>query len=387
STISLDIPKDGTVWKASVDAISGFKAVISPASFTANNDAQNIDVSFEQSSSDSKWPDRVVVGYVKGYDSIWYSQPDTTNKMVSEAMDHGYNVLAYAFAGQSKDGNVFFTSWTNEQIRDLPNQIKTIHDKYGIALLSIGGAENYFEPDMTTDANAENTGKAMGKFLADNGFDGLDIDVEHPTNGAEKDENFLNYIEATRAEFKSITGKDMFLTAAPQVTGWYGTGPWASGEAHFAESTYSQNFMDNAHFNAIFVQTYNQYGGANLCGFVGTDTGFLSCAFKLLTEEGQKDMPGISGDWHVPAETKLVLGVPDFKDPSVSAQAYKQGTCLADASCSGAGIYDPAEFTKDVTAGSLSSYNQYGGSMTWIMNSDAYQNWSWVDGVKNASYN
>ncbi|MBK2277689.1 hypothetical protein IBE39_08515, partial [Francisella philomiragia] len=381
------IPKDGTVWKVSVDAIPGFKAVISPASFTANNDAQNIDVSFEQSSSDSKWPDRVVVGYVKGYDSIWYSQPDTTNKMVSEAMDHGYNVLAYAFAGQSKDGNVFFTSWTNEQIRDLPNQIKTIHDKYGIALLSIGGAENYFEPDMTTDANAENTGKAMGKFLADNGFDGLDIDVEHPTNGAEKDENFLNYIEATRAEFKSITGKDMFLTAAPQVTGWYGTGPWASGEAHFAESTYSQNFMDNAHFNAIFVQTYNQYGGANLCGFVGTDTGFLSCAFKLLTEEGQKDMTGISGDWHVPAETKLVLGVPDFKDPSVSAQAYKQGTCLADASCSGAGIYDPAEFTKDVTAGNLSSYNQYGGSMTWIMNSDAYQNWSWVDGVKNASYN
>ena len=83
STTSVDVPKDNTIWNISVDAIPGFKTNVSPASFTANSKEQNINVSFEENSSDSKWPDRVVVGYVKGYDSVWYSQPDTTNQMVS----------------------------------------------------------------------------------------------------------------------------------------------------------------------------------------------------------------------------------------------------------------------------------------------------------------
>jgi len=78
----------------------------------------------------------------------------------------------------------------------------------------------------------------MGKFIAEHNFDGLDIDVEHPVGSAKIDANFLRYIEATRAEYKNITGKDMYLTAAPQIQGWYGSGQWASGSAKFAEPMY-----------------------------------------------------------------------------------------------------------------------------------------------------
>lgn len=63
----------------------------------------------------------------------------------------------------------------------------------------------------------------MGKYLADNGYDGLGIDVEHPNASTSIAANFIKYIDAARAEFKSITGKDMYLAAAPQIPGWYGT--------------------------------------------------------------------------------------------------------------------------------------------------------------------
>ena len=58
----------------------------------------------------------------------------------------------------------------------------------------------------------------MDKYLADNGYDGLGIDVEHPNASTSIAANFKVYC-AGRAEFKSITGKDMCLAAGPQITG------------------------------------------------------------------------------------------------------------------------------------------------------------------------
>ncbi|WP_179965694.1 glycosyl hydrolase family 18 protein [Allofrancisella inopinata] len=391
-----ELPKNGDTWTVTADKISGYKASITPSSFVADQNEQNVNLTFEQVAPSSGWPDRAVVGYVRGYDAPWYSQPDTTNEMITEAMKRGYNVIVYAFAGQDFHGNVDgeqididgvgYVQFSDNMKARVPEQQKIIHDNGGISLLSIGGGINYFTPDMNNDA--EGTGKAMGKFLADNGFDGLDVDVEHPTNGAEKEDNFIAYINAMKAEYMSITGKMPFLTAAPQINGWYGTGQWASGSASFAEAMYTQQFMDDAQFDAVFIQTYNQYGGANFGGKKGYDVGFLSMTFNLLSPETRDKMPGITEDaFYVPKETKIVLGVPDFKDPSVSESEYQVGSCLATAKCSGVGLYNPADITKDITDGNLKQYNQYGGVMTWILNSDSYQNWTWVDGVKDVAYN
>ncbi|AJI75524.1 carbohydrate binding domain protein [Francisella philomiragia subsp. philomiragia ATCC 25015] len=388
SSISVEVPKDGSIWNIAVAAIAGFKLSVTPTSFTANQDTQQISLKItENSSSADNWPDRVVVGYVRGYDAPWYSQPETTNEMIQAAMTHGYNVIVYAFAGQEPNGTVTLPKWTDSMKSRVPSQINIIHNSNGIALLSIGGAVNYFDPDMSGD-KAIPTGKAMGKYLAENGYDGLDIDVEHPNASTSVAANFIKYIDAARAEFKSITGKDMYLAAAPQVNGWYGTGQWASGSAKFAEAMYTQDFMRDAHFNAVFIQTYNQYGGANFGGLLGFDVGFLTKTFELLSPQTRDKMPGIpAGSFYVPEDTKIVLGVPDFKDPSVSAAEYKQGSCLATAKCSGAGLYDPVDISKDITNGGLGNYSQYGGLMTWILNSDDYQGWTWVDGVKGVAYN
>jgi chitinase len=389
SQYNIEVPIDGATWSFTVSSLVGFSSILSQNSFVADPQQTNHRITLEfkeKSSSTTNWPDRVIVGYVRGYDAPWYSQPDTTNDMIQQAMDHGYNVIVYAFAGQKPNGEVYLPKWTEQMKDKVPSQINIIHNNNGIALLSIGGAVNYFDPDMSGD-KAIPTGKAMGKYLADNGYDGLDIDVEHPNASSSIEENFIRYINAARAEFKSITGKDMYLAAAPQISGWYGTGQWASGSAKFAEPMYTQKFMDDADFDAVFIQTYNQYGGANFGGLKGFDVGFLTMTFNLLSPETRNQMNGVpANSFYIPEDTKIVLGVPDFKDPAISESQYQTGSCLATAMCSGAGLYDPVDISKDIKDGGLEQHNQYGGLMTWILNSDSYQGWTWVDGVKGVVY-
>jgi chitinase len=301
--------------------------------------------------------------------------------MIKNALNHGYNVFVYAFGGQNAN-NQPYLKFSQGVKNTLAEQLSVIHNHAALALMSVGGgSNNTFNPSL--NGNAVQAGQKMGEFLAQNGFDGFDIDVEHP-NASTTESNLLTYIQAMRNAFKVKTGKDLILTAAPQISGWYGKGEWASGSAEFAEPMYTQSFVNKAHFNAFFVQTYNQYGGAQFGGLNGFDKGFLTYSFKLLSQETRDIMKGVpSTSFVVPKETKIVLGVPDFKDPKVTEAQYRQGACLADATCSGAGLYKPSDIISDIHQGNLDSYDQFGGLMTWILNSDAYQNWSWVDGVKN----
>ncbi len=207
----IDIPQDGQTWTVTLSAIVGYGAEITPTSFVASSDSQTININYHQVSN--QWPDQAIVGYVRGYDAPWPSQPATTTAMIKTAAEKGYNVFVYAFAGQKPDGEPFLVNFLDSMLKDLPNQLNVIHNHNGIALLSIGGAENYFDPDLTGD-KARLAGQKMGQFLADHHFDGLDIDVEHP-NATATDENLTNYINAMRATFKEKTGKHLYLTAAP----------------------------------------------------------------------------------------------------------------------------------------------------------------------------
>ncbi|MDE4996812.1 hypothetical protein NAH08_11885, partial [Francisella tularensis subsp. holarctica] len=47
-TISKEIEKDGSTWNKAVTSVTGYKAIISPISFTADQDTQNLNISFEQ---------------------------------------------------------------------------------------------------------------------------------------------------------------------------------------------------------------------------------------------------------------------------------------------------------------------------------------------------
>ncbi|MDE4978258.1 hypothetical protein NAI52_11310, partial [Francisella tularensis subsp. holarctica] len=47
-TISKEIEQDGSTWNIAVTSVTGYKAIISTSSFTADQDTQNINISFEQ---------------------------------------------------------------------------------------------------------------------------------------------------------------------------------------------------------------------------------------------------------------------------------------------------------------------------------------------------
>ncbi|WP_119344142.1 glycosyl hydrolase family 18 protein [Facilibium subflavum] len=381
-TYDLSIPQNGETWTITASRYNQYMATVTPNSIVADGSTTpTVNVNYVKSTS--RWPDRAIVGYVKGYKDQWKTQPDTTTDMIKSAISHGYNVFVYAFGGQSQD-NTPYLKFSDAVTNQLSAQLQAIHQADKLAILSVGGAVNTFDADLS-GGQAITAGEKMGNFLADKGFDGIDFDVEHP-NASATGENLLNYIDAMRTAFKAKTGSDLVLTAAPQISGWYGTGQWASGSAKFAEAMYTQDFVNKAKFDAFLVQTYNQYGGANFGGLKGYDVGFLTMSFKLLSQETRDQMSGIPANaFVVPKGTKIVLGVPDFKDSSVTNEQYIQGTCLATAMCSGVGLYNPADINKDIATGNLQQYTQYGGLMTWILNSDAYQNWHWVDGVKNSA--
>ena len=64
--------------------------------------------------------------------------------MIQTAMNHGYNLIVYAFAGQDPDGTVTLPKWTNKMKSRVPSQINIIYNSNGIPLLSIGGCSELF---------------------------------------------------------------------------------------------------------------------------------------------------------------------------------------------------------------------------------------------------
>jgi chitinase len=388
---SASVLQNGDTWQISASTYNQYSASVTPNSFIANTDTQVVSVSYAESTS--KWPAHAIVGYVKAYGDPWTTQPDTTIDMIKAAISHGYNVFVYAFGGQDSNNTPNLAVFSAEVLAGLPAQLAAIHQAGHLAILSVGGgANNTFEADLS-GAKSTDAGTKMGEFLATQGFDGFDFDVEHP-NASATSTNLVSYINTMRAAFKAKTGRDLILTAAPQVSGWYGTGQWASGSAQFAEPMYTQDFVNKAKFDAFLIQTYNQYGGAQFGGLKGYNEGFLSMTFGLLSADTRKEIPGITPNaFVVPSGTKIVLGVPDFKDPSITDAQYQQGSCLATAMCSGVGLYKPSDINEDISQGqfndiqfgNLHQYPQYGGLMTWIVNSDAYQGWTWVDGIKTAA--
>jgi len=277
----------------------------------------------------SRWPDQALVGYVIAYN---YTAPPskTTNEMITEALSNNYKVFVYSF-GYINNANVVSLP-DGIDGSDLAQQLTTIHNAGGLALLSFGGQNNTYSPGPDANEAAENTAAFMQKY----GFDGVDLDLEDVSVGTE-------YLEAYIATMREkVSG--MLVTCAPQIAGGYG------GPASFAPANiFTAEFLKRAQFDAVLVQEYNQYGGAVFDGKQDTDVGFISASFVPLTQI-------------VPSETKIVVG-----EPSTTA--------------AGSGLSDPQDVVTDISSGSVRQSPQYGGIMTWAINYDAGQDWAFARGV------
>ena len=278
------------------------------------------------SSSSPNWPDRALVGYVMAY----ATPSPATPQMISDALSHHYRVFVYAFGYIEPDNSVRLPDGLPES--DLKSQIDQIHDGGGIALLSFGGQNNTFTPGPIVETAAINTATVLRQY----GFDGIDLDLED----VQVDVAYLeHYIHLLRDQ-----DPHLFVTGAPQIAGGH------DGRASLAPSSvFTQAFLERVEFDALFIQAYNQYGGAVFDNLQDTDVGFITASFAPLSR-------------FIPEGTRIIIGEP---------------ACDA----AGSGLSDPADITRDLQSGSVLKSPRYGGIMTWAINYDADQNWSFAHGV------
>ena len=283
--------------------------------------------------SSRPWPETSLVGYVAAYGST--TPPNVSTSMIKDSLSAGYTVLVYAFGSINNTGPVTMSGNPNKKVKplDLKEQIAFIHESNALALISFGGANNTFNPDPS---NASEAASQIVDCCQRYGFDGVDLDLEDVSVSQ-------TYIESL---VDSIRAKDdrLYLTAAPQIAGGYGS------PANLAPTgIFSESFLNNACFDALLVQNYNQFGGAEFNGLQDTQQGFITASFTSLTQ-------------FVPGATKIVVGEP------ANATA-------------GSGLSNPAEIVADLHSGDVLSNPQYGGIMTWNINYDAQQEWSFARGV------
>lgn len=283
-----------------------------------------------------QWPERALIGYVTAYGSTIPS--NVTNTMISEAITQQYNVFVYAFGYIDRNNELSLPSGISES--DLQEQIYNIHKNNGLSLISFGGQNNTFNPSI----NPEDTAKRTVAFCEKHGFDGIDLDIEGGLLSYVDSNYLINYTKTIKNN-----NSQLFITAAPQIAGGYG------GPAQLAPTNiFTKEFIDTVKFDALLIQEYNQYGGAVFQGLQDTDVGFISASFEPLTEL-------------IPDVTKIVIG-----EPANSA--------------AGNGLSNPNDIVKDITDGEIVLPSlQYGGIMTWAINYDADQNWSFAKGVKSVT--
>ncbi len=278
------------------------------------------------------WPEKALVGYVTAYVG---APKKTTNLMISEALSHKYTVFVYAFGVINTNNEVSIPDGVTET--ELQVQIENIHKNNGLALISFGGGGvNTFTPGSDASKAALETVKFCQKYQ----FDGIDLDFENITVD-------VDYLQSYIDEFRKHNN-ELFITAAPQI------GSDEEGKAIFQpKNIFTEFFLDSAALSAVFVQEYNQRGGAVFDGLQDTNVGFISASYTPLTKL-------------VPKNTKIIIG-----EPATMAAAPAGG------------LFNPEDVVKDIQQGEVVlNSSQYGGIMVWAINYDSEQNWSFADGVQ-----
>lgn len=278
------------------------------------------------------WPNKALVGYITADGST--APPHSINTIVSSAINHNYKVFVYAFGCIDSNYEVTLPSGFNET--DLEKQIAMINKDNGLALISFGGGgNNTFLPGDDPISAASATVTFCQKYQ----FNGIDLDLEH----APFTSNYLiSYIEEIRKQDETL-----FITAAPQIASN------ADGSAALAPREIFTPELISTKLTAILVQEYNQGEGAIFDGLDDTNPDFIVKSFAPLKRI-------------IPSETKIIIGKPACKDAA------------------GSGFNSPASIVRSLQkeCSGVIDDPQYGGIMTWDINYDSAQNWSFADGVQ-----
>ena len=296
------------------------------------------------STGSSGLPKHMLAGY-------WQDFTNGAQALSLASVPAGYNLVdvAFATADSANDGGVTFSvdsglssalgGYTAAQFTA---DVATLHSRGQKVILSIGGQNGTIS--ISSSSAATNFANSVYSLMKQYGFDGVDIDLENGLN--------VTYTAQALEDLSTLAGSSLIITLAPQTIDMQST-----------SSDYFQLALDIKSILTIsFTQYYNS-GSMNGCdGNVYSESteNFLTA---LACTQLQGGLNASQVGLGLPASSSAAGS--GYVSPSTVTAALG---CLAKGS--GCGSFVPS-----------STWPGIGGAMTWSINWDASNGYSFLNTV------
>lgn len=274
----------------------------------------------------------------------------------------GFDIVTIAFASVNPNGNVKFTLQgppykdTADGLPRFKEDIKSLQNNGVKVLLSLGGMNSFFHVD--NPKKATNFLTSLEKIITEYGFDGVDYDLEGDLNR----KNTIYLLEVTRTLKSDFEKKDapLFLTVAPQSIDVN----WQVSQGKY-DPLINEGLVD-----AVSVQLYNStckrsFKSGSPCYAPGTQDFIVSQADSTIQAWKKRGVKQ--------PESLYVIGLAATNYGTNSGYARPEIVKKA-LSCLKTGK-ECATYTPTKT------YPQLGGLMSWNINWDAKNKYSFVNAL------
>ncbi len=236
---------------------------------------------------------------VVGYYPDWQKTALPTADLQFENLTH----IIHAFAWPEADGSI--THYVG--MLD-PNLNDAVHQADRKILISMGGwgQSNGFSPMAADSATRATFVANVVDFCLDNDYDGVDLDWEHPSNAADKN-NLTKLVRELRQAFDDAA-PEMLITMAVTAGNW--NGQWIDYPAIKADMSWFNlmaydfhgTWTPHAGHNAPLYQASNDFDGA----------GHLGVQYLNITRGVDK--------------SQIVLGMPFYGKEFAASALYASST-------------------------------------------------------------
>jgi GH18 family chitinase len=164
----IDIPKNGATWTVTATSINGYKVTTSPSTFTANQDNQNINITFEQQAPIEAG--KKVIGYWENWKGALQAPAGTSNSQASYYSNdvEPYTHVLYSFLTLAKNpnpDNPANSEWNGSAVYEsmTANNVLEVMKKYPEGTANWERTDNWMRQRI--DALIESTHQNNGKFI------------------------------------------------------------------------------------------------------------------------------------------------------------------------------------------------------------------------------
>jgi chitinase len=313
-------------------------------------------------------PKHILVGY-------WHNFDNGSTNIRLRNVSSNFDVIVVAFADTTGNGNMTFAPYNATQA-EFQSDVAYLKGLGKKVLISVGGQNG--SADVSTAASKQNFINSMTSIISTYGFNGMDIDLENGISVSGDFKNptepqIVNLISATRTIAGSFS--NFILSMAPEtayVQGGYVAygGPWGG----YLPIIY--NLRDLLTY--IHVQHYNTGGMTALDGRTYSQgTADFHVAMTDMLMQGFPVAGNPNNMFPALRQDQVAFGVP--ASPSAASGGYTSNTAINQAVNY---LAKGQSFGGTYVLRNPSGYPAFRGLMTWSINWDAVNNFSFSNNAR-----